>query len=187
MGRHKPAIRVGGIPVVARILEAAGDLPTVVVGSAEGAPEGTTVVREDPPGGGPVAGIAAGFAALDARLGVHPDAVAVLAGDLPLLTRAGLEGLFEALREDPTLDVVVTLGPDGEPNWLCSAWRATALRERLDALGTPAGRSVRSLLGDARRGTLVDESGWSTDVDTPEDLERARAASALRQGPATRE
>ena len=63
--------------------------PVVVVGSAEGVPEGDPVVSEEPPGGGPVAGIAAGWAALTttwayaAELGTRaPDVVVVLAGDL---------------------------------------------------------------------------------------------------------
>jgi molybdopterin-guanine dinucleotide biosynthesis protein A len=175
MGRHKPAIVVGGRPIIERVLSAVAGWPVVVVGSAEGVPGGTRVVSEEPPGGGPVAGIAAGCAALTtgpyaAELGPSaPDVVVVLAGDLPLLTREHVAALVAAVDDR----VAVTRSSSG-PNWLCSAWPAELLRDRLVAVGGPAGVSVRRLLGEAPRIEVPDVADVAVDVDTPVELEVAR-------------
>ena len=175
MGRHKPALVVGGRPIIERVLDAVAGWPVVVVGSAEGVPPGTRVVSEDPPGGGPVAGIAAGFACLTtgpyaAELGPSaPDVVVVLAGDLPLLTREHLSVLVAAVDDR----VAVTRSSSG-PNWLCSAWPSALLRLRLAAVGGPAGVSVRRLLGQVPRIEVPDVADVAVDVDTPAELEAAR-------------
>lgn len=168
--------------MVERVLAAAIGHPTVVVGTPDRVPDGTVVVREEPPGGGPVAGIAAGLAALESVLGLRSvddlELVGVLAGDLPFLTAQHLDELFVALTSGPTdierPDVALAVDPGGTANWLCAVWRAEALRRRLDELGAPAGKSVRRLLGEVRQVHVLDETGWSTDVDTPEDLDAAR-------------
>lgn len=175
MGRHKPAIVVGGRSIIERVLAAVAGWPVVVVGSAEGVPARTRVVSEEPPGGGPVAGIAAGWAALTtgpyaAELGASaPDVVVVLAGDLPLLTREHLAALVAAVDDR----VAVTRSSSG-PNWLCSAWPAELLRDRLVAVGGPAGVSVRRLLGEVPRVEVPDVADVAVDVDTPAELENAR-------------
>ena len=178
MGRHKPALVVGGRPIIERVLGAVAGWPVVVVGRAEGVPAGVRVLTEEPPGGGPVAGIAAGWAALTtgpyaAELAPSaPDVVVVLAGDLPLLTREHLADLVAAVA---ALDdrVAVTRSSSG-PNWLCSAWPAELLRDRLVAVGGPAGVSVRRLLGEVPRIEVTDVADVAVDVDTPDELEAAR-------------
>jgi molybdopterin-guanine dinucleotide biosynthesis protein A len=83
-GVHKPGLEVGGSTLLDRVLAAVGAAEVrIVVGPPQPVPAGTAIVREDPPGGGPVAAIAAGLAAI-------PDVpfVAVLAADLPFLTAA---------------------------------------------------------------------------------------------------
>lgn len=187
MGRHKPALEVGGRPIIGRVLEAARRHPTVVVGAPERVPSGTLVVRESPPGGGPVAGIAAGLNALDSLTGNAPLAlVAVLAGDLPFVTAEHLDELCEALA--PTAprspergsddvappEVALVVDAQGDANWLCAVWRADALRRRLAEVGDASGTSVRRLLDGIRRAHVIDETGWSADVDTPADLAAAR-------------
>jgi molybdopterin-guanine dinucleotide biosynthesis protein A len=187
MGEHKPALDVGGRPIIARILDAVAGLLVVVVGDAAGVPEGVAVVREEPPGGGPVAGVAAGFAALTSRYGAEPaperpdlERVVLLAGDLPFVTRVGVEALVAALDAQPDADTALAADADGQVNWLCAAWRANVLGERLAALDEPAGTSMRRLNAGARQVQVRDDAGWSVDVDTPADLEgaRARAGSA---------
>jgi len=180
MGRHKPGIRVAGRPIIERVLDAVVGWPVVVVGSGEGVPTGVRVVREEPPGGGPVAGLAAGWAATTdgtyaAELGSRaPDVVVVLAGDLPLLTRSLLEALTRAVVEArPAQQVAVSVSSDG-PNWLCAAWPAGLLAERLSAVGGPAGVSVRRLLNGVPLLEIADPGDLAVDVDTPEDLERVR-------------
>lgn len=194
MGRHKPALHVGGRPIIVRILEATRACRTVVVGRADAVPEGIRVVHEDPPGSGPVAGIGAGLVALDrGQDGVpEPAFVAVLAGDLPFLTAAGLEklraavdpGLVGGRTVDPRLDprqhpdVALVADPDGSLNWLCAVWRADALRSRLAAIGDLTGVSMRRLTSDVRRVQVLDEAGWSIDVDTPAELAEVRRRRA---------
>lgn len=82
-----------------RVLAAVTDAtPRVLVGAADAVPTGVLVVREDPPGGGPVAAAAAGLA----LLGPDTAVVALLAADLPLLTRAAIGDLLNHLdRETP--------------------------------------------------------------------------------------
>ncbi|MET8265069.1 NTP transferase domain-containing protein [Micromonospora arida] len=98
-GLDKPALPVGGRPMRDRVLAAVSDaMPRVLVGAADAGPAGVRVVREDPPGGGPVAAAAAGLALLDPDVSV----VALLAADLPLLTRAAIGELLKHLdRETP--------------------------------------------------------------------------------------
>jgi molybdopterin-guanine dinucleotide biosynthesis protein A len=66
-GRLKPTIEVGGVRMLDRVIAAlAGHAPVVVAGPEELAvPPDVVRVREDPPGGGPVAAIGAAFALLD--------------------------------------------------------------------------------------------------------------------------
>ncbi|MFI6241790.1 molybdenum cofactor guanylyltransferase [Micromonospora sp. NPDC050795] len=97
-GLDKPALPVGGRPMRDRVLAAVADATTrVLVGAADAVPAGVRVVREDPAGGGPVAAAAAGLALLD------PDTslVALLAADLPLLTRAAIGDLLNHLDREP--------------------------------------------------------------------------------------
>ncbi|WP_433536262.1 molybdenum cofactor guanylyltransferase [Micromonospora sp. CA-249363] len=101
-GVDKAALPIGGRSMRDRVLAAVGDAaPRVLVGPGDGVPDGVRVTREDPPGGGPVAAMAAGLALLD------PDTtlVALLAADLPLLTRAAIGDLLThlAAAETPAL------------------------------------------------------------------------------------
>ena len=67
--------------MLAAVLAATADAADrIVVGPPQPVPDGVRVVREQPPGGGPVAALRAGLAE------VGTDVVAVLAADLPFLT-----------------------------------------------------------------------------------------------------
>ena len=172
MGSHKPLLDVGGRPLVARVLDAAGHRPALVVGPGQGVPEGVRVVLERVPGGGPVAGLATAVetmtAAADASL---PYAVVVLAADLPFVTSAHVDRLLAALDD---ADLAVTVDRDGRTNWLCAAWRLPALRGRLDEVGDAYGRSMRELASGIRTQSVDDPAELALDVDTPADLARAR-------------
>ncbi|GAB3950055.1 hypothetical protein GCM10027614_49870 [Micromonospora vulcania] len=95
-----------------RVLAAVTDAASrVLVGPVDVVPPGVRVTREDPPGGGPVAAMAAGLALLDPGTTV----VALLAADLPLLTRAAVGELLLHLDSDsatappaPTAGTVVS-------------------------------------------------------------------------------
>ena len=175
MGSHKPLLDVGGRPIVARVLDAAGEWPALVVGPGQGVPDAVRVVLERVPGGGPVAGVSTAVATLvtDAAAAAAPlpYAVVLLAADLPFVTSAHVQRLLAALE---SADLAVTVDRAGRTNWLCSAWRLTALRARLDDVGDAYGRSMRELADGVRTQSVDDPTEVALDVDTPADLERAR-------------
>lgn len=181
-GVDKPALSVGGRSMRDRVLAAVGDAaPRVLVGPGDGVPDDVRVTREDPPGGGPVAATAAGLALLDPDTTV----VALLAADLPLLTRAAIGDLLthlapatasrhastsapaadpdgrESDRARPP-DGVCFVDADGRRQSLCGVWRVDALRTGLAGLaaerdGSLAGAPVRALLARL----LVREVAWA--------------------------
>jgi molybdopterin-guanine dinucleotide biosynthesis protein A len=174
-GRDKPALSVGGTPMLDRVLAAvAGAAERVVVGPDNlVVPDGVRRVSEQPPGGGPVAAIAAGLPL------VTTDQVALLAADLPFLTPDAVAGLRTALAAQAAVDGVVFVDGDGQRQTLCGVWRAGALRERLRRLepdGPFAGRSLRDLLAGLRVGEAVHRAGgpppWY-DCDTQAELDQA--------------
>ncbi|GAA2523102.1 molybdenum cofactor guanylyltransferase [Pilimelia columellifera] len=179
-GATKPALDIGGEPMLARVLAAVtAASPQVIVGPPElPVPPGVTLTCESPAGGGPVAGLAAGLALVNERVSGAPGAcqVAVLAGDLPLLTTAAVTLLQSALTE--RYDAAVYVDAAGRRQWLCALWRADALAAALTALPAgPAGASMRELYASAR----CAETTWSDpgpppwfDCDTYDDLRQAR-------------
>ncbi|WP_203135708.1 molybdenum cofactor guanylyltransferase [Microbacterium sp. JZ31] len=172
-GRHKPAISIGGVPIVARAisaLRAAGADP-LVVGDPAGVPDGVAVVREDPPFAGPLAAVAAGVAALDPASG---GVILLLGGDMPYVTPATLHALAQAAP-------AVAVDGDGRMQPLCAAWPEALLRERLARLGDPADRPLRILYDDVEPARVTIGAREAMDVDTP-DLLRAALAEADAAG-----
>ncbi len=175
-GQAKPQLVVGGRTMLAAVLDAVADAECrVVVGPPQPVPGGVVVVREQPPGGGPVAALRAGLRSVDTAV------VALLAGDLPFL-RAELIG---ALRAALAGDGVLVVDDGGRDQYLLGVWRTEALRAALPAAGGPTSlrRVVTGL--DVRRLRPVVPPGspppW-LDCDTPADLARARAVAAGREG-----
>ena len=157
--------------MVARVLAAVRPRPVLVVGRPDDVPDGIPVSLEDPPGGGPVAAIAAGVG----ELPEEADVVIVLAADLPFVTSAHLDRLVgAALDQPPGSGPAVTTDAAGHLNWLCSAWRRTVLDAAVAHLGDPAGRSMRDLAAGLRPVEVSDTDRVADDVDTPDDLEVAR-------------
>lgn len=170
-GTPKPARTVAGVSMLSRVLAAvaAADARVVVGPPPADGPLGVEYTQEQPPGGGPVAAVAAGLALLDPGVGT----VAVLGADLPFLTPDAVDRLLRAV--EPDADLAVYVDADGYPQWLCGVWRRTALDRRLAELGDPAGVGMRRLADGLRRVELADDSGppvWY-DCDTEEDLRRA--------------
>jgi molybdopterin-guanine dinucleotide biosynthesis protein A len=170
-GRAKPQLEVGGRTMLEAVLAAVADAaPRVVVGPPQPVPAGVRVVREQPPGGGPVAAMRAGLAAVDT------DVVAVLAGDLPFVT----PGLLADLRARLTADGVLVVDDAGRDQYLLGVWRTAALRAALRGADGPV--PVRRVVArvSVTRYSPARQPGtpppW-TDCDTPADLARARAAA----------
>ncbi|GGH46296.1 molybdenum cofactor guanylyltransferase [Microbacterium album] len=167
-GRHKPALEVGGRPIVARVIEALRGVGAdpLVVGLPEAVPDGVPVVREDPPYAGPLAALAAGMGALRP----HAEGViVVLGGDMPFVTAGLLRGLIDsagrgaAFAEDES----------GRLQPLCAAWDEAVLRQRLARLGETADRPLRALFADLDPVRVAAPGRELRDIDTPEDLAAA--------------
>ncbi|MFE5736844.1 DUF6457 domain-containing protein [Streptomyces celluloflavus] len=95
-GADKPALSVGGRPLLDRVLAACPDAATtVVVGPGRRTRRAVVPALEDPPGGGPLAALDAGL-----RHTTAPT-VLVLSADLPFLTRATVRALLEAATAAP--------------------------------------------------------------------------------------
>ncbi len=178
-GVLKPGVVVGGSTLLHHALVAARDARrTAVVGPDDGTrlPDGTLRTREDPPFGGPVAGIDAGLRALDALdgEGEAQPLVLVLAVDVPR-SAAAVPRLRAALAEAAEADGA-HLATEAGPQWLVGLYRRTALRAALDRVRDPAGSvhgvSVRRLVGHLRCVDVADETGLSDDVDTWDDVSR---------------
>ncbi len=166
-GSDKLAAPLRGTPLLEHLLGTLpDDWPIVVVGARRPVPREVSWTREQPPGGGPLAGIAAGLTTVSTPL------VAVVAGDMPHAAPALVE-LVHLLRTAPA-DVAGAVATDREdvPNPLLAAYRVAAVRAALpdDPRGVPA----RSLLG-LPHSTLSVPGVAALDVDTRADLAELEA------------
>ncbi len=138
------------------------DWHVVAVGPPRDCGRPVTWTREDPPGGGPLAGVAAGVA------GVGTDVVAVVAGDMPYAGPA-LVTLVAALRTaPPDLGAVVAVDAEGVRNPLLAAYRTASLRR---ALPVPAANRPAKLLLALPHLDLLVTGPASRDVDSQADLD----------------
>ena len=164
----KTRLTVAGTALLDRVLAAcASATQRVVVGVERATAMSVTWTREQPVGSGPAAALEAGL-----RLVTAP-VVVVLAGDQPLLDAATVEQLVASLDADGAdVDGVVPVDCDGREQWLCSAWRAEALR----TVELPADGSLRSGLGTLSfrhiELAVTDAPAWF-DCDTPDDVKLA--------------
>ncbi|WP_070521256.1 molybdenum cofactor guanylyltransferase [Corynebacterium sp. HMSC11E11] len=199
-GASKPDVVVAGRRMIDHVLGelAAQSVPAVVVGPPDLAvpadvPTGVTLVREDPPFGGPAAGIAAGYDAGPLSSGTL---VAILACDAPFAPRVLPDlvaaasnsggptstgvGASDSARTKLTGDAdssaasvgAVAVTPDGRIQRLLCVVDSDALGaaiRRLENAGGVRDRSVRALLGGLPL-TPVDVPAWATDADTPDDV-----------------
>ena len=167
-GQAKPQLDVGGRTILAAVLSAVEDAGRrVVVGPPQPVPDDVVLVRERPPGGGPVAALRAGLPE------VSTDVVVLLAGDLPFLTAAVVRQLRERLAGDGVLVVDDT----GRDQLLLGAWRTAPLRTAVAGVTGPL--PLRRVLAPltAHRFRPAVEPGSAPpwlDCDTPADLARAR-------------
>ncbi|MFF5230463.1 molybdenum cofactor guanylyltransferase [Dactylosporangium sp. NPDC000521] len=185
-GQDKPMLPVAGVPMLDRVLAAVeGAALRIVVGPPrEGLPAGVRTVREEPPGAGPAAATAAALGLVPrAAAGEGPALVGLFAADLPHLTAEGVEVLVAAVAGGA--DGAVFVDGRGKRQLLCGVWRAGALRDAVERLGAPEGRSMRAVFD----GLDVVEVEWTGsgpapyfDCDTEEDLRRADPERHMRGG-----
>ncbi|SEE89707.1 NTP transferase domain-containing protein [Streptomyces sp. Ag109_O5-10] len=172
-GADKPAVRVGGRPLLDRVLAAcAGARRTVVVAAPRPTSRAVHWTREEPPGGGPVAALDAGLRHITA------DRAVVLSADLPFLEEAAVERLLAALHTTAADGALLT-DADGRDQPLVAAYRTTALRHALSALAGDGGNGLTGLplrrLTAALNLTRVPDPLASFDCDTWDDIADARA------------
>jgi molybdopterin-guanine dinucleotide biosynthesis protein A len=168
MGRDKASLEVGGATMLAHTLAGIPHEVRVVVAGPEVAlPRPATFVREDPPGGGPVAGLQAALSVVQAP------AVVVLATDLPLVGELPSELAAALADADGAVDAVVAVDAGGRLQHLCAAYRSDPLRDAIAAGGAASGASMRSVLERLRVQPLP-ASEAVHDVDTPADLDAVR-------------
>ncbi|WP_405880964.1 molybdenum cofactor guanylyltransferase [Streptomyces sp. NBC_01136] len=178
-GADKPGLRVGGRPLLDRVLAAcAGATATVVVAEPRATARPVAWAREDPPGGGPLAALDAGLRSTTAEY------VVVLSADLPFLDDGTVRRLLSALRaggapEDSAKpEGVLLTDPDGRDQPLVAAYRAGALRRELAELaaahGGLTGLPLRRLTAVLDL-TRISDPVASFDCDTWDDIAAARA------------
>jgi molybdopterin-guanine dinucleotide biosynthesis protein A len=168
-GADKPAVLIGAVSMLDLVIAAAAEAATIVcVGPARPTSREVLWTQEAPPGGGPVAALAAGIALVS-----EPVAL-VLAADLPFAA-AAVAPLLGAL---PGHDAAVLVDAEGRDQPLFGAYDVGALRSALTNMGAPAGASMRSLLALLRVHRVVDPGGGAPaayDCDTWADIEHARS------------
>lgn len=177
-GVDKAAVRVRGRTLLDHALAAThGAAQVVVAGHEVAVPEGVRVVREEPPGGGPAAGLLAARDALRGADdgGAEADWLVVWAVDMPRVTSGTVRRLLAAA---VGRDGAVLLDADGRRQ-LCLAV-STA---RIDAVRPPAGahgQGLFRLLAGLDLAAVAAVGTEAVDVDTWADLEAVATLGAMR-------
>lgn len=180
-GVDKPAIEVGGVSLLERVVAAAsvaGCAPILIVGAAASVPPPARAVAEPEPRGGPVSAIG-----LALPLASTPT-VLVLAADLPWA-----HALVPTLVDGgvaPGSDGACAVDDDGRSQWLAGLYRTESLRRALGTL-PDGGRdaSVRALVGTLTLDAVATPPGATDDLDRWQDVWQARRRA--NAGPASSE
>jgi len=184
-GADKPMVEIGGRTLLDRVIEAcaeavhaaqpaaaaaaeiaparAADSPTIaVVGPRRATSHQVTWVREDPPGGGPVAAIAAGLSVCRAPY------VGVFAADLPFLNAETVHRLWTALADSPEHDGAVAADENGRDQWLTAVYRRDVLAAKIADQGAQKvpGLPLRRLVADLRLLRITPTGQTVLDCDT---------------------
>lgn len=210
-GVTKTALTVAGRSLLARTTDAAlaaCDGAVVIVGEApddvrvDG--ERTVVVREDPPGGGPVAALSAALPFVDA------DRVLLLSGDLvagdaAVTTLVAAGAALDASVGSTSVDSgpsrrsgsapsgssgvraegAVLVDSGGRTQWLCALVSTRALGDAVarrqagaPGAGSLHGARMSEVVGALGLTEVPDTAGVSADIDTWQDLSRARSRTS---------
>ncbi|MFD9706352.1 molybdenum cofactor guanylyltransferase [Lentzea sp. NPDC059081] len=154
-GVDKAALSFREATLLDHVLSVVDDASTKVVVGPEKDVPGVVWAREDPPGGGPLAGLAAGLAK------ITEEWVVVLAVDQPGIT----EDTIGRLRNAGANAVL----KDDRVQWLIGCWNAADLREALPE--DPRDQPLRRTLLRLDPVEVPALPGEARDVDTPSDLD----------------
>jgi molybdopterin-guanine dinucleotide biosynthesis protein A len=150
-GSDKSQALLKGVTLLDHVLSfIPAGIKTVIVGKE---------VFEQPPLGGPVAGIARGVQEVDTEY------VAITAVDMPYGS-----SLFPHLLEAITDDAAMPVDSQGFKQPLCGIYRRQALLAALAKLGDVHGQSMRALCDLLVIDEVKVDAGALVDIDTPEDL-----------------
>jgi molybdopterin-guanine dinucleotide biosynthesis protein A len=167
-GVDKASLELAGVTLLERALAATADAAeVVVVGEPVATSRPVTWAREDPPGGGPAAGLLAGLDAFRDP----PELVQVLAVDMPQASAETFARLLDAV--DQTSDGALLVDAAGRRQLLCAVYRCSSLRRVRPADPEDEhGLAVRRLLGPLTLAEVPATGEEARDVDTWGDLRR---------------
>lgn len=177
-GASKADLELDGQRLLDRVLVAVADAQEIAVVGDVDVPDGVHRTVEDPPRGGPVAGLAAGLAALEAAGSTAEWTLLAscdLANPLPALGRLLASWSFAVRSDEVTTDEHdgwCLADADDRPQWLLGIHRTSALRQGLERLGPPRDRSLRELFAEATLVTLPASRDDVADIDTWAELAR---------------
>ena len=171
-GADKALLRYDDQTLLDRLLVGLSPLTAdvVVVGQPRPLASATPVTwtLESPSGGGPLAGLAAGVAALAQT---SDDAwVIALACDQPFAELAFAPLIAAARQAGPDIHVVLGVDHNGRSQALTAIYRAGALVRALAELGNPDGLPMRALVRQLTCEEILLPALASQDVDTFADL-----------------
>ena len=165
-GVDKASITVGDATLLDRVLAAVIDAERIVcVGPERDITTDVEWVREDPPGGGPVAALAAGLRR------IHAPVVMLLAVDLPFVTRAAVKRMVAVCNGGKA---VLAADANGVPQPLLAAYPTKPLQARVGVLGDGHGLPMKRVI-DALPHSLLVEPGICLDCDTWGEVDQAVA------------
>jgi molybdopterin-guanine dinucleotide biosynthesis protein A len=172
-GVDKAALDLDGVTLLERALAATGSATeVVVVGRRVPTSREVAWTVEDPPLGGPAAGLLAGLDGLGPAL----DLVAVLAVDMPKVNSGTVARLTWAVEADRDVDGAVLIDPDGRRQPLAAVYRVAALAAaRPTDPDQQQGLSMRRLVGELRLVEVPAVGDETRDVDTWDDVRALRA------------
>lgn len=173
-GVVKPLIQVHGRTMLDAALAAASGAQRIAVVGAVAVPDGVLQTVEEPPHGGPAAGLTAGLATLD----VPAPWTLVLASDLPGVELA-VPTLLAAAAGDPPVDGVCFHDSESHPQWMLAIYRSEPLRRVIETTDT-TDLSMRRLLAPLTLRTIPGDSAAISDCDTWDDVHAANASTLPR-------
>ena len=173
-GVDKPAIAVGGRPMLGVALDAVAECVRIVVVGPHRPelPPEIRQVQEVPAESGPVAAIACGVRALQ-ECDFPADLVVTLAADLPFLTASAISELI-GYATTSVADAVFATDESGRPQYLVGVWRRTALLAALRRLDSVTNQPMKALVPVS---TMMVALSGIADCDTPEQVRAAQAAA----------
>ena len=169
-GADKKTLEVDGATLLERALVATAAATVVVVGEPVTTSRPVGWTREEPPLGGPAAGLLSG---LDAFGPAVPELVCVLAVDMPHVGAETVGRLRRAVAADPAVDGAVLVDATGRMQPLAAVYRSAALSAVRPPRDRQHGLAVRRLVARLRLAEVAAVGDEAHDVDTWTDLRAA--------------